>query len=362
MIDDLDDLFEHAPCGYLTADKNGRIGRANQTFADWTGHACASLVGKRFSDLLPIAGKIYYETHFAPALHMQGTFSEVALDILRADGTKMPALVNAVERRNLAGHIFIRFTIFNATDRRRYERSLLEARDAAEAQVRLERITSELREQFIAVLGHDLRNPLAAIASGVHMLATETLSDRGRRILGLMDGSVVRATGLIDNVLDFARGRLGDGLTLTRDANEPLEPVLRQVVAELRAIDPDRIVDAHYALDEPIDCDRVRLGQLLSNLLGNALTHGAKDEPVTVSARTRDGQLEIAVVNGGPPISPEAMEKLFQPFFRGEVRPSREGLGLGLHIASEIAKAHGGDLRVSSDAVETRFTFSMPLV
>lgn len=361
-IDDLEDLFENAPCGYLLADRDGRIGRANHTFADWIGFPSASLKGQRFSDLLSMPGKIYYETHFAPLLHMQGHFNEVALDIICADGAKMAALVNAVERPDQAtGAMFIRFVIFNATDRRRYERGLLKARDVAEAEVRSERVTSELREQFIAVLGHDLRNPLASIASGVRLLEKETLSERGKRVLSLMDGSVVRAAALIDNVLDFARGRLGGGLTLSRDADAPLEPVLRQIVSELRSLDPARTVTAEYAIEEPINCDRVRIGQLLSNLLGNALTHGAKTQPVRVSAITSNGRLEISVANGGLPISAKAMKRLFQPFFRGEVRPNREGLGLGLHIASEIAKAHGGELLVISNILETRFTFVMPL-
>lgn len=295
-------------------------------------------------------------------LHMQGSFSEVALDVVTADGRKLPVLVNAIERSENAGQpAFIRFTLFIATERRSYERGLLDARDQAQATIVTERADSELREQFIAVLGHDLRNPLASIASGVHMLDKEELSERGRMILALMEGSVVRAAGLIDNVLDFARGRLGGGITLTRDALEPLEPILRQVVSELRAIAPDQSVETHYALEEPVDCDRVRIGQLLSNLLGNALSHGAKDQPVRLSASTADGQLVIAVANGGTPIPPDALGRLFHPFYRGDDRVRHQGLGLGLHIASEIARAHGGSLAVKSDCEETCFTFTMPL-
>jgi sigma-B regulation protein RsbU (phosphoserine phosphatase) len=358
---DYEDLFETAPCGYLSTDKDGRIIRANQTFAGWIGLASQALVGRRFSDLLSVGGKIFYETHFAPMLHMQGNFSEVALDVVTADGRKLPVLVNAIERSENAGQpAFIRFTLFIAIERRSYERGLLNARDQAQATIVTERADSELREQFIAVLGHDLRNPLASIASGVHMLDKEVLSERGRMILGLMDGSVVRAAGLIDNVLDFARGRLGGGITLTRDALEPLEPILRQVVAELRAIAPDQSVETHYALEEPVDCDRVRVGQLLSNLLGNALSHGAKDQPVRLSASTADGELVIAVANGGTPIPLDALERLFQPFYRGDDRGRHQGLGLGLHIASEIARAHGGTLAVKSDCEETCFTFTMP--
>lgn len=139
-VDDLEDLFENAPCGYASALPNGRLSRVNQTLAAWTGYTAEQLVGRRFLDLLNIAGKIYYETHFAPLLRMQGFFNEVALDIVRADGAALPVLVNAVARRDEVGELrFIRITVFNASDRRRYEHDLLEARrtaDQASAAVR----------------------------------------------------------------------------------------------------------------------------------------------------------------------------------------------------------------------------------
>jgi sigma-B regulation protein RsbU (phosphoserine phosphatase) len=174
-----------------------------------------------------------------------------------------------------------------------------------------------------------------------------------------MLGSVMRASELVDNVMDFARGRLGGGITLRRDALEPLAPVLEQIVAEIVSIAPDRVIRADIAINEPVDCDRVRMGQLLSNLLGNAVTHGSKAMPITVKAFAADGKLTISVANGGTPIDDATRARLFQPFFRGELRANQVGLGLGLHIASEIAKAHGGTLEVTSDERETCFTFSL---
>jgi sigma-B regulation protein RsbU (phosphoserine phosphatase) len=100
---------------------------------------------------------------------------------------------------------------------------------------------------------------------------------------------------------------------------------------------------------------------MVSNLLGNALTHGAPDEPIRIHAAIDGAELELWIANRGQPIAPATMERLFQPFFRGEVRPSQQGLGLGLHIASEIAKAHGGRIEVASTSAEIRFTFQMPL-
>jgi PAS domain S-box-containing protein len=141
MDEDARDLFDEAPCGYVSLLSDGRISKVNRTFAAWLDHERDALVGRRFQELLNVAGKIYYETHFAPLLRMQGFFNEVALDFVTRDGRALPTLVNAVERRNEAGEVrFIRITVFNASDRRRYERELLEARRAAE------QATAELRE------------------------------------------------------------------------------------------------------------------------------------------------------------------------------------------------------------------------
>lgn len=356
---EVDDL----PCGFVSLQPNGHISQANAHIAHWTGNAKEELVGRRLHDLLSVPARIFYETNMSPLLRMQGFVEEVAMDFVATDGSKIQTLVNAAERRDAAGTLeFTNFAIFRATERRRYERTLVAAKEATERAVLAEKEASQLREQFIAVLGHDLRNPLASISSGVRLLTErEVVSPRGQRILSLMLGSVMRASELIDNVLDFARGRLGGGLTLNRNAAQPLAPVLEQVIAEIVSVHPDRRIEADVAIDVPVACDRIRLGQLLSNLLGNAVVHGSKTDPIVVRAVTSKGLLEISVSNGGQPIEEATRQKLFQPFFRGDLRPNHVGLGLGLHIASEIAKAHGGSLDVTSDRSETRFTCTMPL-
>jgi signal transduction histidine kinase len=228
---------------------------------------------------------------------------------------------------------------------------------ASEARLLGERETSELREQFIAVLGHDLRNPLASIAAGTKLLT------RGNRdaapILALMQQSVARMSALIDNVLDLARGRLGGGIALNR-ATQSLEPVLNQVIAELRAGFPESQIETDFDLTQQVDCDSGRVAQLFSNLLGNALTHGTPGAPVRVRANTHEDEFELSIANAGEPIPPEAISRLFQPFYR-VAQDSGQGLGLGLYIASEIAGAHGGRLDVASSPLETRFTFRMSL-
>lgn len=361
--EDLADLYENAPCGYVSLSPDARVVKVNRRLCEWLGQSPDELLGQSFHELLNFGGRIAFETHVAPLLRLQGAVEELALDLVHADGSKTPVIANAAEKRDPDGrHLFTRLTLFKAVDRRSYERGLVEARAQAEAAATHEHESSLLREQFIAVLGHDLKNPLAALAAGVRMLAErEALSERGRGIAREMNASIARATALVGNVLDFARGRLGGGLALARSNDQPLAPVLEQVVSEMRAIAPDREILTDFAITEKVNCDRGRIAQLASNLLSNAVTHGAPGIPIEVDARTEDGRFTLAVTNGGVPIPPAARAQLFQPYFRGTVRPSQQGLGLGLFIVDEIAKAHGGTMEVVSTEEMTRFIFTMPL-
>jgi len=232
---------------------------------------------------------------------------------------------------------------------------------SAESALLEERAVSELREQFIAVLGHDLRTPMRSISCLMDLLLKTPLEENAVKMARLMRGSASRMLALIDNLLDLARGRLGGGLTLSRNANEPLEPVLRAVIAELSASQPDRVVETAFTLIEPINCDRARFAQLFSNLLSNALIYGSADQPVRVRAASDAGRFELAIANSGEQIPRAALDRLFQPFYRNAVLQNREGLGLGLYIAHEIATAHGGTLEVQSTQEETCFTFRMPI-
>jgi signal transduction histidine kinase len=218
--------------------------------------------------------------------------------------------------------------------------------------------TAELREQFIAVLGHDLRNPLAALDAGTRILLRDAPSDRARRVGMMMQQSVTRMAGLIDNVVDFARGRLGGAFHVTRSPTL-LRPILQQVLDELQSAWPDRPIETTFHLDAPVNCDPTRIGQLFSNLLGNALVHGTSDEPIRVWATQTDGGFELVVSNSSEEISPAKLARLFQPYVRGAATLDRQGLGLGLFIASEIAKAHDGTLVAAWRDGRTTFSFSM---
>ncbi len=219
--------------------------------------------------------------------------------------------------------------------------------------------TAKVREQFIAILGHDLLNPVGAVFGCSQLLLEMPLDEEAAVYVNIIKRSCSRMAELIRNVLDFARGRMGNGITLKRNADELLEKTLTQVITELGIIWPDRDIETQFDLEEPVDCDDRRIAQLFSNLLGNAITHGKKDTPIRVKAISGKGEFVLSVANAGNKIPVAAMNHLFKPFSRGEEDLTKGGLGLGLYIASEIANAHGGKLDVESSHEETKFTLRM---
>lgn len=222
--------------------------------------------------------------------------------------------------------------------------------------------SAELREQFIAVLGHDLRNPLASVGAIGEILARR-VDDAGIARYGQrLRATTRRMSRLIDDVLDFARGRLGSGISVTLSSTPALNVAFHQVVAELREAHPHSQIVEQYDLPQTVRCDVGRVQQLISNLLGNALAYGGTDIPVTLKAGLDHGWLVISVTNGGEPISEANLARIFEPFWRPQDSAPGGGLGLGLHICSQIALAHGGTLTVTSSRDQgTCFTARLPV-
>jgi signal transduction histidine kinase len=223
-----------------------------------------------------------------------------------------------------------------------------------------ERETAELREQFIAVLGHDLRTPLSSILMAVEAGKRKEADAGMLTLLDHIGRSARRISALADDVVDFTRGRMGGGIALELRREDNLNLVFDQVITELRHIHPGRVVDAQMGPIGTLMCDRGRIGQLLSNLLKNALVHGAPHQPITVRALHANGMFQLTVTNAGPRIPDEVKSLLFKPFWRGSVKLAREGLGLGLFIVSEIARSHGGTIEVGTSDAATSFTYTMP--
>jgi hypothetical protein len=221
---------------------------------------------------------------------------------------------------------------------------------------------NELREQFIAILGHDLRNPLQAVYSAGVLLEKKVTDPALKGVAARIKVSVKRMSSLINDVLDFARGRLGEGMGVRVADVEDIDAGLNAVVREFQDGQPDRQILANISVTRKVRCDLGRVQQVASNLIGNALKHGAAKSPVKVSALAEDSDLVLNVWNAGEPIPAENIDKICEPFWRQSPSGNREGLGLGLYICSQIVRAHGGTLSVTSSREQgTSFTARLPL-
>jgi PAS domain S-box-containing protein len=386
-MEDLEDLFENAPCGYVSVQADGRIIKSNRTFAVWMGYEHDHLVGRRFQDLLNIAGKIYYETHFAPLLRMQGFFNEVALDVVRMDGAVLPVLVNAIERRDDAGGLrFIRITIFNASDRRRYERELLEARNAAEranaelrqlnetlearvAEAVQERLTAEdaLRQaqkmeavgQLTGGIAHDFNNMLAVVLSGLSLLQRRLEkgdTDVDKYITAAREAAN-RAAGLTQRLLAFSRQQSlsPQALNANKMVSEMSE-LLRRTLGEtihLETVLAGGLWQVH--------ADANQLENAVVNLAVNArdaMPEGGRLTIETANCHLDDayaaehaipaGQyVMVAVTDTGCGMPPDVVAKAFDPFFT--TKGVGKGTGLGLSQVFGFVKQTGGHVKIYSE-------------
>jgi PAS domain S-box-containing protein len=395
--EDLEDLFENAPCGYLSIGPDGRIFKANATFCGWTGFGADELAGKRFSDLLNIAGRIYYETHFAPLLRMQGFFNEVALDVVARGDRRLPVLVNAVEKRGADGAaLFVRITVFNATDRRRYERELLQARTAAdqanaalrELNAGLEqRVTEEVAQrmkaeealrqgqkmeaigQLTGGVAHDFNNLLTIIMGGLDSVGRQTaeLPDspqlrRIKRSAAMALHGARRAATLTARLLAFSRRQPLAPKPL--DINALLAGIgdlLHRTLGETIALETVSGAGLWRAMADPSELENA-----LINLAVNA--RDAMPQGGRLTIETGNSALDDAYVAGlAEPVSPgqyvlvavsdtghgmdrETLEKVFEPFFT--TKEVGKGTGLGLSQVYGFVRQSGGHVRIYSEPGE----------
>lgn len=301
-----------------------------------------------------------YCGHHTPAQY--GFQSYISVPIFKKDGSFFGTLCAIdpkpakVETADIVGM----FTLF--ADLVSFHLNTVEEMQLASEKIEDQKRVSELREQFIAILGHDLRNPLASNRMSAEILMKLAKDDMSRKYAEMIKASTYRMDRLIENMLDFARGRLGEGIILNRRLTDgELRESLEEIIREMRINSPDRELDIQIEIEEQVRCDKERIGQMFSNLLSNADSHGAIGNAIKVKAFTREDKFILSVQNSGDRIPEEAMQHLFQPFYREDVKPGKQGLGLGLFIASEIARAHHGTIKVDSSEKETSFTFEMPL-
>ena len=375
-------LFELAPCGLVVTKEDGTILRANMTFCNWTGFDCEVLIGRRFQELLTMGGRIFHQTHWAPLMQMQGSVAEVKLDLMHQDKHIVTMLLNGVRREHASG-AFYELALFGTTDRDKYERELLNARKIAEdllsekttAEIALKHAQDELNlayekaqrrasfaEQMVAIVSHDLKNPLTAIKMASDILAQDEHTAKGAKLLGHIRHSADRAERMIADLLDFALARVGRGIAINRSTLD-LHTFVSHSVEELRVTFPEAAL-VHHSIgtgNAYLDADRVQ--QIIGNLVANSVAYGDLTQPITVTSRLEAGQALVSVHNQGPVIPESLMAVLFEPMTRGTDSDSDlRSVGLGLFIVREIAHAQGGKVSVSSSLESgTEFSVYLPL-
>jgi phosphoserine phosphatase RsbU/P len=376
LPDDTNALFEHAPCGLLLTRDDGTICRVNATFCSWTGRSAEDLVDRlRLADLLTVGGRLFLQTHWAPLMAMQGSVAEVKLEVLHSDGRRLPMLLNALRHASDDGApVYHSIAAVIVNERHLYERELLAARQKAESALALlsdseqalraaqAEAASRARfaEQMVGIVSHDLRNPLSAVLMSAYALGRTELSPLQTRAVSRIVSASNRSQRLIADLLDFTQVRLGRGLAVERKDID-LHGLVARACDELRTAFPARQLRHARAGEGPCTGDADRLTQLLGNLVGNAFSYGAPDQPVTVTSEVLPTAYRITVHNHGAPIPAALLNRLFEPMSRGDDEDVSGGVGLGLFIVREIALAHGGEVGVASDEQSgTCFSVTVP--
>ncbi len=361
----VEDLYEHAPCGYLSTLADGTIVKVNQTFIEWTDLSREALLsGTKFQSLLTVGSKIYYETHYAPLVHMQGFANEIALELVRADRRILPVLINARQRRDTDGTpLFNRITLFDSTDRRRYERELLLARRKAEQ-------VAKDKADLLATLSHDIRNPLNALMGVVQLLDRGKLTDQQRRLVRLLKSSSENMLNLLNHVLELSKAE-SSSFTLV-ETPFPIRHTVEDVVAAFEAQARAKGIEIRGSMDERVPTvvvgDPVAFRQILTNLIGNAVKFTERGS-VEVHAETRElstaaVSLAISVADTGIGIPPEVVGRIFDEFTQASHDTALRfgGTGLGLTIVRKLLALYGSTIHVDSRPGEgSTFSFTLRL-
>jgi len=364
---DSEDLYEHAPCALLSTLPDGTIVRANQTCLEWLGVARTDLVGKaRFQSLLTIGSRIYYETHYSPLLQMQGFVNEIALEMKRMDGAVRPVVASARQLRDAGGAAVVnRVALFDSTDRRKYERELLQAHKRAEQSARELAAANRRKTEFIAMLAHELRNPLAPVRNALEVLRHSTSDQQVvERTTGIMRRQVGQIVRLVEDLFDISR--VGQDKLSIRRVPVDLGSVIHHAVeASAPILEGAGVTYQARLSSNPIyvEADAARLAQVVGNILNNAAKFTPRGGTVTLILERLDDAAVVTIRDTGIGISAEQLPRIFDMFMQGEgALEDRGGLGIGLTLARNLIERHDGTIAVHSDGpgLGTQFVVRIP--
>ncbi len=342
---EISDLYNHAPCGYHSLDADGVFVRMNDTELNWLGYKREELVGrKKFLDLVKPESQQVFAESFA-GFKRRGWVRDLEFDLVRKDGTVLPVVLNSTAVRDAEGNYRMsRSTVFDNTDRKALERS---------------------KDEFISMVGHELRNPITTLRAGLSLLASGKLGEqsvKGQHLLEIAVEDTERLTRLVNDMVDIQRLKLGrftlarqncDAAQLAHQAADAVQPLAAkagvqiEVAAEAATVwaDPDRVV------------------QTLTNLLTNAIRFSPAQTTVQVRTAAQPGHVLFQVADQGCGIEKEMHEVVFERFRQaGAAARSQGGLGLGLSVCRGIVEEHGGRIWVESEPGKgSTFSFTLPI-
>jgi signal transduction histidine kinase/CheY-like chemotaxis protein len=373
-------FFDQAACGLMATDAHGMILTANASLHAWLGMPTGALVGTRLHDLLPASARLFHYTCCVPRLQSEGAAHDIQIDLLMAGGARLPVLLQLVRQRDGDREID-HWALFRAGGRHAYENALLCKSEAADGvrevqrqrDLQLQAANTQLsaadlrKDEFLATLSHELRNPLAPMRSALDVLKIKHGNDDDARVIGAFDRQLRHLTRLVDDLMEVSRitqNRMQlrrapvDMAALVRGAVHDMAPMMTAARHTLRLVLPEAPLT--------VDGDATRLAQVVINLLGNAAKYTPDGGLIDVELAGQAGHAELRVRDNGIGIPAGALSTIFQLFT--QLEPGREraggGLGIGLALARGIALLHGGEILVESDGPGrgSQFTLRLPLI
>jgi PAS domain S-box-containing protein len=376
-----DPLFDHAACALLLTAADGTILKANRMACTWLGYAEEELVGKvRMRDLLPVGARLFYHTHCQPILQLQGSVAEIQVDLRNSRQERLPMLINISRRNEPDGSIVDHWALFKASDRRAYERELLAARKAAEAalearrsaEAELQKLNAQLsaadrrKDEFLATLSHELRNPLAPMRSALDILKLKLVQGTDPRPLQAFDRQLRHMTRLVDDLMEVSR--ITQGRMQLRRAPVELSALVHSAAHDLAATMAAARHTLHLSIaGSPVivDGDATRLAQVVINLLTNAAKYTPDGGTIELHLSCDDGMAEIRVRDNGIGLPAPALATVFDMFSQLEpaLERSKGGLGIGLALVRGIVELHDGSVHADSPGpgLGSTFTIRLPL-
>jgi PAS domain S-box-containing protein len=375
-----DFLFEHAACALLLVKPDGLILKANARACRWLGYDEDELAGKlRMPDLLPVGARLFHHTHCLPILQVQGSVAEVQVDLYNRLGERVPMLMNIMRLKD-GDRLLDQWALFKATDRRKYERELLDARKTAEAalearqgaEAQLQAANARLsaadrrKDEFLATLSHELRNPLAPMRSALDILKMKLHGVADDRLMSVFDRQLRHLTRLVDDLMEvsrFTRGHMQlkqepvDLSALVRSASQDVKSMIEAARHTLELSLPRHSI--------VVNGDATRLVQVVLNLLTNAAKYTPDGGLIRVELTREDGQAVLRVRDNGIGIAADALASVFDMFSQLEpaLERAKGGLGIGLALVRSLVELHSGTVCADSagSGRGSEFTMRLPL-